>query len=501
MSSSSMADPAPQIRTSLTDLPRTHLHTWCEQVEAYAASLCREWGPAGALGLASTTKAWNAFPGHELTPADPINGTAATYKPRPNYTQPAQHSASAAAAAVSIYKEEVRRYQAFNKAQALLATAIMESIGEDNTTHLRNHHAPLPIYALAPQVMLDTMCQRHGVLTKSDLELLREPLNLPLTELSKIEKHMSNFRLAAHELQQAGQGLTPFQLFESFLATTSAFPSVPQCMSTFYGHNPTMVNHTIDLLFPFLRSQLPFLMAQSGNPQFSGAATGVATVDNSRKQKKRQKQPKQQKWSSRGAVFGATSTSTNVGAFEGSEMHAAMSAEIDRLHHALAGQDQRPKPPPAALAPAPAPFPVHKQRNNGVGYAGQLYCWQHGYNNTHTSPQCNVMANDSQYTDTMKTATSHHTSGGNPNVGPPVSMTPLAMSPPPLWHTSRLHMPLQRTNSQALTLTHPTTPSQALAVKPAPQSDDENTPASAPHPVGAVRPAWVTPMTTTPFIP
>ena len=501
MSSSTVAPPAQQIRTSLADQPRTHLRVWCEQLEAFAASLCREWGPAGALGLASTRASWQAFPGNELAPADPANGTPALYAARPVFTLPTQHATNATAAVVSLYKEEVKKYQAFNVAKALLSTAILESIGPDNVTHLRNHHAPLPIYALHPLVMMETMCTRHGVLNQSDLELLREPLNVPLAELAKLEKHMSDFRLASIQLELSGQGLTPFQLFESFLTTLTAFPSVPQCMSTFYGHNPVMNNHTIDLLFPFLRSQLPFLMSQSGSPQFSGAATGSTNWDNSNRQAKlkKKKAPKKQKWSANGAVLGAKGLTPPVqtpDSFDGSPMHAAMAAEIDRLHCALAAGYAMPNKPPQTV-PAPAPQPAATgKRVNGMGYAGQFYCWQHGFNNTHKSCECRVMENDSQYTDAMKTAISPHESGGNPNVGPPVRLsTPTVLSPLPptvpypLWSTHRTtHRPL---------IPSAPSPSLALAVKPAPLSHDDTVPASAPQPVRAVRPAWTTPRTPT----
>jgi hypothetical protein len=242
------------IRTSLADQLRTHLRVWCEQLEAYAASLCRAWGPSGALCLASTVASWQSFPGHLTAAASP--GTPATYEPRPTFTKPTQHAGNATAAVVSLYREEVRRYQDFMVAKGLLSKAILDSIGEDNVTHLRNHHAPLPTYALDPQTMLQTMCTRHGVLTKADLELLREPLNVPLTELAKIEKHMSTFRLAAFDLQQAGQGLTSFQLFERFLTTISAFPAVPQACRLFTAPTQTWLTTplTTSSLFSVLSS-------------------------------------------------------------------------------------------------------------------------------------------------------------------------------------------------------------------------------------------------------
>ena len=52
-----------------------------------------------------------------------------------------------------------------------------------------------------------------------------------------------------------------------------------------------------------------------------------------------------------------------------------------------------------------------------------FYCWLHGYNNTHDGATCNVMRANPEYTAYQKNAASPDGTGGNPNVGVPVSFT------------------------------------------------------------------------------
>jgi hypothetical protein len=59
------------------------------------------------------------------------------------------------------------------------------------------------------------------------------------------------------------------------------------------------------------------------------------------------------------------------------------------------------------------------------------YCFVHGFNTSHDSPDCRVMSNDAQYTDAMRMATTPVGTGGNPNVGPPVRL-PYRLPPLPI---------------------------------------------------------------------
>jgi hypothetical protein len=104
-----------------------------------------------------------------------------------------------------------------------------------------------------------------------DLAVLRAPLHEPLLALANLERHMNTFLLASKKLTTAGQGKTPYEYFEIFLETLKGFPVVGQCLPAYFAVNTTMATRNLSTLYPYLKSQLEFLLAQSAASPFSGA--------------------------------------------------------------------------------------------------------------------------------------------------------------------------------------------------------------------------------------
>ena len=102
---------------------------------------------------------------------------------------------------------------------------------------------------------------------------------------------MNKFMLASKKLTQAGQGKQPYEYFEAFLETVHAFPVVAGSMSTYYDAQPTVDLQTIDSLFPYLKSQHPYILRTSGVSPFSGAATTPAVPAAKTKKTKKDKRP------------------------------------------------------------------------------------------------------------------------------------------------------------------------------------------------------------------
>jgi hypothetical protein len=119
------------------------------------------------------------------------------------------------------------------------------------------------------------MMTEHGTTSAEDLKKLRTPLYEPLKALADLERHMNAFLLASKKkLIKCGQGKTPYEYFEAFLETLKGFPVVGLSMSTFYAQNPTMDRQNLAGLFPYLKAQHPYMLAQSVTSLslFSGAA-------------------------------------------------------------------------------------------------------------------------------------------------------------------------------------------------------------------------------------
>ncbi len=78
------------------------------------------------------------MPGNITNPAQVLAGThAPQFRAPPTWDIPAQHLNNAAAAVVSIYKEEAIRHRDFSMASSALTTALLASVGETNRILLK----------------------------------------------------------------------------------------------------------------------------------------------------------------------------------------------------------------------------------------------------------------------------------------------------------------------------------------------------------------------------
>jgi hypothetical protein len=88
---------------SLATDPRTHLEAWLEDVETQARHQCPQHDITGALTLVVPDIVWN------MVPCNIVAGTPPTIRACPTWDMPQQHSNTAGAAVVSIYRENLPR--------------------------------------------------------------------------------------------------------------------------------------------------------------------------------------------------------------------------------------------------------------------------------------------------------------------------------------------------------------------------------------------------------
>jgi hypothetical protein len=253
----------------------------------------------------------------------------------------------------------------------------------------------------------------YGVATGTDLQRLREPLLEPLKALADLESFMAKLKLTTLKL-------TASILRPSSLLYLQGFPIVATSMSTFYAQHPRVADHTIATLFPFLIPQIPFLLAQSNASPFSGAAT--QRQPNKNKQNKKNngtKKQQRQQWGPKGATasasqFADASVQHTVTPDPNSDLHS----EIYQLRAMLAAtapygssSEVLPTPTPvqhwtpahdlSAFSQTPWPYPGESPTAFNASRPirpRSHYCWLHGWNTSHNSPQCKKMMASAEYT-------------------------------------------------------------------------------------------------------
>ena len=420
-----MSEPSSTITLShsLATDSRTNLEAWLEDVETQARHQCPQHDETGALSLVVPDRVW------AMVPCNIVAGTPPTIRARPTWDMPQAHANNAAAAVVSIYREEATKHRDFSKASSALTTALLDSVGEANRTLLRTTFPTLKPYMLTPRQVVDTMSLKHGVATSDDVSALKEPLSRALTSLSNLSNHMDSFLLASQRLTRSGQGETDFSYFKAFLETVSGFPSIALAMPGYYVTYPVILQQSLATLFPYLETLRDHLVRSDTASPFSGAATqrnrrpmkGKQQQQKQRlPQQQKQQQPQQQhqhrypKWSPTGPVAFTAATTADLA------RNPADVAEIQRLNEAMAAMGSS-SGYGTQYGMLPPPTPPANAYMSSASRPRQFYCWLHGWNNTHNGAQCNVMGADMAYTQQMKAATSPHGTGGNPKIGVPVS--------------------------------------------------------------------------------
>ena len=406
-------------------------------MQTQARSLCAPYDLAGALSLVAVQTVWEEFPGNITNPAEVFAGThAPDYRARPTYGRPADFANNATAAVIAVNKRDLDKHYAYTTALSTLNLALLASVGADNKTLLKGLFLPAPLYSLTPMQIVEAMLLEYGETTGIDLQRLRAPLQEPLTSLAELERHMNKFMLASKKLTATGRGKNPYEYFETFLETVRGFPVVAQTLSTFYAAHPAIAQHTIATLFPHLKAQHTYMMSQSTASPFSGAATPApAPTSNKKNNKKGRNTRRAQRptWGPQGTMHTLAYPPNFSGGIVGppvvpttvAALQAQYQSEIQRLHALLATTTSTNTVPlqygattgdygdysalfsrPAVETSRPRPF----------------FCWLHGWNISHNSPDCRVMASNPQYTAVMRTATDPEGNGGNPHVGPPVRL-------------------------------------------------------------------------------
>jgi hypothetical protein len=192
---------------SLADDSRANLESWLEELETHAQNLCPNFSDVTeALTLVVPDLLWNQIPENLANPAGVAAGKPPQYCACPTSHMPTSHSDSTAAGVVSLHRAEAVRHTDYSKASSTLKTALLASIGEANTYHLKTTFPALKTYMLSPRDIVDIMRAKHGITTSDDVSKLRAPLSRALMSVYDLTGHMDSFLLASQRLTRSGQG-------------------------------------------------------------------------------------------------------------------------------------------------------------------------------------------------------------------------------------------------------------------------------------------------------
>ena len=276
-------------------------------------------------------------------------------------------------AAISVAKYTNDRHKTWHDSVTTLKHALIRSLGPT----LSGTIAPPPdgFKMKSIQDIVTAVRTKFGVVDQVALNKMEEILTSPLDQVSNLDKHLA--KLHQHILMQAAAGyaIEEYRQVRIFRKSVGGHHQIAQCMSDFDRLHPDPLLHTYSAITAYVTTHLPNIRAAA---DLSSSTSGRAL-----------------------AVQPATaSTPANTAKMQDMsllELQCAYSV-LEHKHGNLQKRQRRGDK-------GKKDDKRHKSAAKGVECAH--YCHAHGYNNSHQSAQCKVMAGQkANFTEKMRKASS-----------------------------------------------------------------------------------------------
>jgi hypothetical protein len=276
-------------------------------------------------------------------------------------------------AQISVAKYGNDRHQIWHKAKDTFKAALIRSLGPT----LASSIAPPPDGFKTMQAMdiMDAVDARYSVVDQVALSRMEDTLSAPLENVRDLNKHLA--RLTRHILmhEAAGFPLDDYIRVRFFRKSVMHLPQIAACLASHDDKHTDHRTHTFANLTKYVVQHLPPILS---------AATQMA---------------------SQSRAFAATAVTTPVMTLhEVTTAYAAVLAKLDQLEKKGFKRGQKGDGKGKQKRAKPAGTKTDTSDKTGKC---DFYCFVHGAQNSHTSQQCKVMANQpANFTPQQKQATS-----------------------------------------------------------------------------------------------
>jgi hypothetical protein len=357
------------ISLNLEEDPELTYFSWKVEAEDAASSLATLVEQTGLLTSILKDPAWALYPPNRS--ASP--GGTVTIANRPVLPTHTPITAGMTNAQISVAKYGNDRHQMWHKATETFKATLIRSLGPT----LAGSIAPPPNGFKTIKVMeiMDAVEARYGAVDQVALNRMEETLSAPLEDVRDLNKHLA--RLTRHILmhEAAGFPLEDYIRVRFFRKSVMHLPQIATCLASHDDRHTDHRTHTFATLTKYVVEHLPPILS---------AATQMA---------------------SQSRAFSATAATVPMMTLqEVSTAYAAVLLELNKLKKTGAKRGQK----------NGAKGNNKRQKASGVkDGAGDktnkcdYYCFVHGAQNSHTSQQCKVMANQpTNFTPDQRKATS-----------------------------------------------------------------------------------------------
>ena len=398
-----------------------------------AQKLCTPLDPTGAYCLVARDTDWDIHP-KNVTPSRPPTpgGTLhpAVIRVRPVMALPPFYTRNSTTFEREVWKLEKEKFEKFVEAETILHTAIVESLSQGTIRTINIQHIA-GISSLSALQLVEVVHQLYSTPTLQDITTVETDLKRPLINFEDFMDHVTDHINHYESLRSFNQQVANITKIQTFKESIKRWPQFDAIIATWEMDNNNILTRNFAHFTDFLISQygnLPIDTKPRGGNAYLAQRKGKKGKGKQKGDKGKGKQPKGK--GRGGGRYVYWDESDVPAAKRQRNEHQASSAvnDSDISMESAPDDTSSVRSHTSIRSSASSAHQVHGN-NTTVALISSAtnpdpnkyyYCHYHGWNFTHTGPQCRVMSNNMVYTREQKEATSpvDTTPGGNMQIEP-----------------------------------------------------------------------------------
>ena len=357
------------IDINLEEDPELSYFTWKVQVEDVASNAATTVEPTGLLTLIVNDQAWAAYPPNQRVSP----GGTASIAPRPAIPTHVPITAGMLNAQISVAKYQNDKHEVWHKAKEAFKTGLIRSQGPT----LAGSICPPPngFRNISVMDIMDAVKDRYDTVDQLSLDRMEETLSSPLVNVRDLNKHLAKLHKNILMHEAAGFPIEDYVRTRLFRKSVMHHPQIAVCLASHDDKHIDHRQHTFAQVTKYVVTHLPPILS---------AATQMA---------------------SQSRAFMAAAPTTSFTTLE--EMSTAYTAVLTKLEQIEKNGGKRRQRGEAKNKSKRQKAAGGKTDTAGKTGKCDFYCFVHGEQNSHTSQQCKVMANQpANFTQQQRQATS-----------------------------------------------------------------------------------------------
>ena len=398
-----------------------------------AQKLCTPLDPTGAYCLVARDTDWEIHP-KNITPSRPPTpgGTLhpAVIRVRPVMALPPFYTRTSTTFEREVWKLEKEKFEKFVEAETILHTAIVESLSQGTIRTINIQHIA-GISSLSALQLVEVVHQLYSTPTLQDITTVETDLNRPLINFEDFMDHVTDHINHYESLRSFNQQVSNITKIQTFKESIKRWPQFDAIIATWEMDNNNILTRNFAHFTDFLISQygnLPIDTKPRGGNAYLAQRKGKKGKG---KHKGDKGKGKHAKGKGRGGGRYVYWDESDVPAAKRQRNEHQASSAVNDSDISMESAPDDTSSVRSHTSIRSSASSAHQVHGNNTTVAlissatnpdpnKYYYCHYHGWNFTHTGPQCRVMSNDMKYTREQKEATSpvDTTPGGNMQIEP-----------------------------------------------------------------------------------